>query len=128
LCLQRGSHMNPQVMQTKKCWWSHNLMKRGDTCERWPRPTLKRRTNGTKILWTNPDERWILKKEMKCGWTLKKFGCQKVWATSSWAHIWVHSRCWKRNFLTFTNYNYRKILKFIPHFMFHFWSQSPVMP
>jgi hypothetical protein len=64
---------------------------------------LKRSTNGTKILWTSLDERWILKKEMKCGWTSKKFDYHKVWATSSWAHMRVHARCWKINFLTFTN-------------------------
>ncbi len=51
---------NPQVMQMKKCRWSHNLMKRGGTCGRWPRPILRRRINNTKTLQTSLDERWIL--------------------------------------------------------------------
>ncbi len=102
--LQRGPHMdNPQVMQEKKCWWSHNLMKKGGACGSWPRPTWKKHTNNTKTLWSSPDERWVLKKEMKCGWTSKKFSCQKVWTTSSSARMWVHSKCWKRKFLTLTN-------------------------
>ncbi len=63
-CLQRRLHMdNPQVMQVKKCRWSHNLMKKGGACGRWPMPTLKRCTNDTKILWTKSNERWIWKRE-----------------------------------------------------------------
>jgi hypothetical protein len=48
-------------------------------------------------------ERWILKKGMKCRWTSKDSDYQKVWTTSSWAHMRVHSKCWKRNFPTLTN-------------------------
>ncbi len=58
----------------------------------------------------------------------RTFGCQKVWVTSSLAHMRAHSKCWKRNFPTLTNWNYWKILRFILCFMFHFWSRSPVMP
>ncbi len=31
------------------------------------------------------DKKWILKMEMKCGWTSKISDCQKVWTTSFWA-------------------------------------------
>ncbi len=71
------AHGQPQVMQVKKCQCSHNLMKKGDIYESWPKPTLKRHTNGTKTLWTSLDERWILKKKMKCDWTSRIFGCYK---------------------------------------------------
>jgi hypothetical protein len=46
----------------------------------WQRPTWKRHTSDTRILWTSLDKRWILKKEMKCGWTSRIFYYQKVWA------------------------------------------------
>ncbi len=51
---------NLQVMPVKKCQWSHNLMKRGGTYGKWLRPILKKCINGTRILWTSPDEGWIL--------------------------------------------------------------------
>jgi hypothetical protein len=39
------------------CQWSHNLMKKGGACGRWPRPTWKRRIKGIRILRTSLDER-----------------------------------------------------------------------
>ncbi len=104
IVLTTGLHLgNPQVMQVRKCWWSHNLMKRGNAYGRWPRLILKRHINNTRILWTSLDDRWILKKDIKCVWTSKISGCQKVWATSSWAHMRAHSKCWNFFFPTFTN-------------------------
>jgi hypothetical protein len=78
-------------------------MKRGGACGKGPRPILRRRIKGTRILWTSPDERWIFKKGMKCGWTSRISSCPKAWAISFWAHTWVHSKCWKINFSTLTS-------------------------
>jgi hypothetical protein len=38
----------------------------------------KRCTKGTRILRTSPDERWSLKKGMKCDWTSRIFDRPKV--------------------------------------------------
>jgi len=51
---------------------------RHGACGRWQRPTWKKRTSDTRILPTILDESWSFKKGMKCGWTSKKFDCQKV--------------------------------------------------
>jgi hypothetical protein len=59
--------------------------------------------SGTRILRTSPNKRWSFKKGMKCGWTSRIFNCQKVWVTSSWAYMWAHSKCWKKNFPTLTS-------------------------
>jgi len=52
----RIQNLVAEVMQVKKCPWSHNLMKRGGACGKWPRPILRRRIKGTRILQTSPDE------------------------------------------------------------------------
>ncbi len=46
-----------QVMQVRKCQWSHNLMKRGGAFGSWQKPTWRRRTKGTRISRTSPDKR-----------------------------------------------------------------------
>jgi len=51
-----AAHGQPRMMEVRKCQWSHNLMKKGDAFGSWQRPTWKRRTRGTRILQTSPDE------------------------------------------------------------------------
>ncbi len=64
LCPQLGLHLgNPQMMQMRKCQWSHNLMKKGGACGKWLRPVLKKRINNTKTFRTSLDKRWIFKKK-----------------------------------------------------------------
>jgi len=87
LSLQLWPHTgNPQMMQVRKCQWSHNLMNKGDAYGRWLRPILKRCTNGTRILWTSPDERWTLEKETKCG--LVEWQSISKWRCWSTPHLW----------------------------------------
>jgi hypothetical protein len=52
-----AAHGQPPSDVSEEVPMSHNLMKKGNTRGRWQKPTWKRCTSGTRILWTSLDER-----------------------------------------------------------------------